>query len=146
MFKIDKSIISEIDFIPIDENGYFTGNNLTFKPSAETSIHLFIYKIKYNNSKYGKACLAGTQDDSGVILAQNKYFNFQWQFVLNEDTGDSYFFGNHTKKCEKNSLSTVEILRIDPIVLQANHEQFKKIARKFKNDSDLDKLIKKLIR
>ena len=119
---------------------YFTSNiELIF-------MDLFIYKIKYNNSKYGKACLAGTQDDSGVILAQNKYFNFQWQFVLNEDTGDSYFFGNHTKKCEKNSLSTVEILRIDPIVLQANHEQFKKIARKFKNDSDLDKLIKKLIR
>ena len=119
---------------------YFTSNiELIF-------MDLFIYKIKYNNSKYGKACLAGTQDDSGVILAQNKYFNFQWQFVLNEDTGDSYFFGNHTKKCEKNSLSTVEILRIDPIVLQANHEQFKKIARKFKNDSDLDKLIKKLIK
>ena len=42
---IDKSIISEIDFIPIDENAYFTGNNLTFKPSAETAIHLFIYKL-----------------------------------------------------------------------------------------------------
>jgi hypothetical protein len=119
---------------------YFTSNiELIF-------MDLFIYKIKYNNSKYGKACLAGTQDNSGVILSQNKYFNFQWQFVQNEDTGDSYFFGNHTKKCEKNSLSTVEILRIDPIVLQANHEQFKKIASKFKNDSDLDKLIKKLIR
>jgi hypothetical protein len=43
---------------------------LTFK-------NLFIYKIAYNNSKYGKACLAGTQDYNGIILAQNKDFNFQ---------------------------------------------------------------------
>lgn len=42
---IDKSTIAEIDFIPIDENDYFTGNNLTFKPSAESAIHLFIYKL-----------------------------------------------------------------------------------------------------
>jgi len=43
---------------------------LTFK-------NLYIYKIAYNNSKYGKACLAGTQDNREVILAQNKNFNFQ---------------------------------------------------------------------
>ena len=42
---IDKGIISEIDFIPIDQNGLQTGNNLTFKPSAETAIHLTIYKL-----------------------------------------------------------------------------------------------------
>ena len=42
---IDKSIITEIDFIPIDENEYLIGNNLTFKPSAETAIHLCIYKL-----------------------------------------------------------------------------------------------------
>lgn len=114
----------------------FTSNiELTFK-------YLFIYKIKYNNSKYGKACLAGTQDNSGVILAQNKDFNFQWQFVQNEDTGDSYFLGNHTKKCEKNSIAIVEILRIDPIVLQENQEKFQNISQKFKNDSELDKLIR----
>lgn len=58
----------------------------------------YIYKIKYNNSKYGKACLAGTIDNSGVLLAQNKCFNFQWQVVENQDTDDSYILGNHTKK------------------------------------------------
>ncbi len=29
----------------------------------------------------GKAYLAGTVDNSGVLLAQNKCFNFQWKFV-----------------------------------------------------------------
>jgi len=60
---------------------------------------LFIYKIAYNNSKYGKACLAGTEDFNGIILAQNKNFNFQWEIIQNEDTEDSFIIGNHTKKC-----------------------------------------------
>jgi hypothetical protein len=101
----------------------------------------FINKIKYNNSKYGNAYLAGTIDNSGVLLAQNKCFNFQWKVVENQDTGDSFVLGNHTKKCDKNSIAIVEILRIDPVVLQ---EKFQKVSLKFKNDSDLDKLIKKL--
>jgi hypothetical protein len=61
--------------------------------------------------------------------------------VENQDTGDSFVLGNHTKKCDKNSIAIVEILRIDPVVLQ---EKFQKVSLKFKNDSDLDKLIKKL--
>jgi hypothetical protein len=112
---------------------------LTFK-------NLFIYKIAYNNSKYGKACLAGTQDNSGVILAQNKYFNFQWQILQNEDTSDFFIFGNHTKKCEKNSLAIVEIMQVEPAVLQANLAKFTAVARKFKNNSELATQIKKLVK
>ena len=119
------------------KNVFISNIELTFKD-------LFTYRIKYNNSKYGKACLAGTQANNGVILAQNKYFNFQWQFVQNEDTGDSFYLGNHTKKCDKNSLAFVEILRIDPVVLQTNKEKFQNVSIKFKNNSDLDKLIRKL--
>jgi hypothetical protein len=105
---------------------------------------LFIYKIAYNNSKYGKACLAGTQDDSGVILAQNKDFNFQWQILQNEETSEFFIFGNHTKKCEKNSLAIFEIMQVEPTVLAANKEKFTAVARKFKNDSVLAAHIKKL--
>ena len=105
---------------------------------------LFIYKIAYNNSKYGKACLAGTQDSSGVILAQNKDFNFQWEVVENEDTGQVFIFGNQTKKCEKNSLAIIEIMQVEPSVLAANKEKFTAIARKFKNDSELATQIKKI--
>jgi hypothetical protein len=112
---------------------------LTFK-------NLFIYKIAYNNSKYGKACLAGTQDNSGVILAQNKYFNFQWQILQNEDTSDFFIFGNHTKKCETNSLAIVEIMQVEPAVLQANLAKFTAVARKFKNNSELATQIKKLVK
>ena len=112
---------------------------LTFK-------NLFLYKIAYNNSKYGKACLAGTQDNSGVILAQNKYFNFQWQILQNEDTSDFFIFGNHTKKCEKNSLAIVEIMQVEPAVLQANLAKFTAVARKFKNNSELATQIKKLVK
>lgn len=118
------------------KNVFISNIELTFKD-------LFTYRIKYNNSKYGKACLAGTQSNNGVILAQNKYFNFQWQFVQNEDTGDSFYLGNHTKKCDKNSLSIVEILRITPTVTKADSEKFKNVVYKFKNNSELDKLIKK---
>ena len=110
---------------------------LTFK-------NLFIYKIAYNNSKYGKACLAGTQDYNGVILAQNKDFNFQWEVVENEDTGQVFIFGNQTKKCEKNSLAIIEIMQVEPSVLAANKEKFTAIARKFKNDSELATQIKKI--
>ena len=105
---------------------------------------LFIYKIAYNNSKYGKACLAGTLDNSGVILAQNKDFNFQWEILQNEDTNEIYILGNHTKKSEKNSLAIVEIMLIEPAVLQASKAKFTAVARKFKNNSDMAALIKKL--
>jgi hypothetical protein len=110
---------------------------LTFK-------NFFIYKIAYNNSKYGKACLAGTQDDSGVILAQNKDFNFQWQILQNEETSEFFIFGNHTKKCEKNSLAIFEIMQIEPAVLAANKEKLSTVSRKFKNNSELAAQIKKL--
>jgi hypothetical protein len=110
---------------------------LTFKD-------FYIYKIVYNNSKYGKSCLAGTADNREVILAQNKYFNFQWEVLQNEDTGEFYILGNHTKKCEKNSLAIVEIMQIEPDVLKANHSKFSAIARKFKNNSDLAVKIKKI--
>lgn len=109
-----------------------------------TFINFYIYKIKYNNSKYGKACLAGTEDNNGVILAQNKYFNFQWKIIQNEDTGDSFILGNHTKKCEKNSLAIFEVMEIEPTVLAANKEKISSVARKFKNNSELDVQIRKL--
>lgn len=112
---------------------------LTFK-------NLFIYKIKYNNSKYGKACLAGTQTYNGIILAQNKNFNFQWEILQNEDTGTFFILGNHTKKCEKNSLSIFEAMEIEPTVLAANKEKISAVARKFKNDSELASQIKKLVK
>jgi hypothetical protein len=108
---------------------------LTFKS-------LFIYKIAYNNSKYGKACLAGTENR--VILAQNKDFNFQWEVIENEDTGQVLIFGNHTKKCVKNSLAIIEIMQVEPTVLAANKEKFSAVARKFKNDSELAAQIKKI--
>jgi len=76
-----------------------------------------IYKLKYSNSKFGKACLAGTivqvNNTTFNILAQNKDFNFQWQFIKNEDTDDYNISGNHTKKCEKNSLSISEQLKFN---------------------------------
>jgi len=105
---------------------------------------LFIYKIAYNNSKYGKACLAGTQDFNGIILAQNKNFNFQWEILVNEDNEQFFIIGNHTKKCEKNSLAIFEVMAIEPAVLQANHAKFTAVARKFKSNSELGAQIKKL--
>lgn len=110
---------------------------LTFKS-------LYLYKIKYNNSKFGKACLAGTQDNNGIIIAQNKDFTFVWEFVENEDTGDVFIFGNHTKKCEKNSLALVEILTVEPLVLEANRKKISAVSRKFKNNSELANQIKSL--
>jgi len=110
---------------------------LTFK-------NIYIYKIAYNNSKYGKACLAGTQDYNGVILAQNKDFNFQWEILQNEDTSEFFIFGNHTKKCEKNSLAIFEIMQIEPVVLAENKEKLSAVARKFKSSSELGVQIKKL--
>ena len=104
----------------------------------------FIYKIVYNNSKYGKACLAGTLDSNEIMLAQNKDFNFQWEILQNEDTNEFFIFGNHTKKSEKNSLAIVEIMLIEPAVLQASKAKFTAVARKFKNNSDMAALIKKL--
>jgi hypothetical protein len=115
----------------------FTSNVvLTFKD-------LFIYKIAYNNSKYGKACLAGTESFNGIILAQNKDFNFQWEILQNEDTDEFFIFGNHTKKCEKSSLAIFEIMLIEPSVLAANKEKFTAVSRKIKNNSELAAKIKK---
>lgn len=48
------------------------------------------------------------------------------------------------QKSDKNSIEIVEILRIDPVVLQANQEKFQKVSIKFKNGSELDKFIKQL--
>jgi hypothetical protein len=110
---------------------------LTFK-------NLYITKIKYNNSKYGNACLAATQTIKGIILAQNKNFNYQWEITQNEDTGASFIIGNHTRRCEKNSLAIFEVMEIDPTVLQANHSKISAVARKFKNDSELASQIKSL--
>ena len=120
----------------------------TFKSNIVlTPKTFFTSKITYNNSKYGKACLAGTITFSGgVILAQNKNFNFQWEILQNEDTGASFILGNHTKKCEKNSLAIFEAMEIDPIVFAANKEKILAVARKFKNDSELAAQIKKLVK
>jgi len=49
--------------------------------------------------------------------------------LQNEDTGEFYILGNHTKKCEKNSLAIVEIMQIEPDVLQANRAKFTAISR-----------------
>ena len=117
----------------------------TFKSDVVlTPKTFFTSKITYNNSKYGKACLAGTQDSNGIILAQNKNFNFQWEIIQNEDTEDSFIIGNHTKKCEKNSLAIFEVMAIEPVVLAANKEKISAVARKFKTNSELDIQIKKL--
>jgi hypothetical protein len=128
--------------INCDEIKNFNCNiKLTFKD-------FLIYKITYNNTVYGKACLAGTENVNNVILAQNKNFNFQWQIVQNQDTGDFFIYGNHTKKCQKNSLAIVEIMQITPQVLAKNNsESFLNELNiiKFKNDSYLDKKIKKII-
>lgn len=105
---------------------------------------LFIYKIAYNNSKFGKACLAGTQTYNGVILAQNKDFNFQWEILQNEETSEFFVFGNHTKKCDKNSVAVFEIMQVEPTVAQANQEKLTAVARKFNNNSELAKHIKTL--
>ena len=106
----------------------------------------FTSKIAYNNSKFGKACLAGTQEYNVIILAQNKNFNFQWELVQDEDSGDFFIIGNHTKKCEKNSLAIFEVMAIEPAVLQANHAKFTEVARKFKSSSELAAQIKKLMK
>jgi len=90
---------------------------------------LFIYKIAYNNSLSGKACLAGTQDREGNILAQNKYYNFQWQIIENSETGDFFILGNHTKKSDTNSVAEVEIMVVEPAVAQANKDKLKAAAK-----------------
>lgn len=110
---------------------------LTFK-------NFYIYKIAYNNSKYGKACLAGTQTHSGVILAQNKDFNFQWEILQNEDTNEFYIFGNHTKITDKNSVAVFEVMQVESAVLAANKEKFSAVARKFNKNSELAKHINTL--
>lgn len=42
---VDKSCVSEDDFISIDQNGKVLKANIKIKPSAETLIHCVIYKL-----------------------------------------------------------------------------------------------------
>jgi hypothetical protein len=105
-------------------------------------VNLYLYKIVYNNSKYGKIYLAATNTKDNTLLAQNKDFNFSWEFVQNEDTEESFIFGNHTRKCEKNSLAITEIFQIESPLLNEIFSKVNMVPRKFKNDSDLDKLVK----
>lgn len=76
-----------------------------------------LYKLKYNNSKFGNSCLAGTivqiNNTTFNILAQNKDFNFQWQFIKNEDTDNYDISGNHTRKNGANSLAISEIMKFN---------------------------------
>jgi hypothetical protein len=64
--------------------------------------------------------------------------------LQDEDTGEFFIFGNHTKKCDKNSLAIVEVMLIEPAVLAANKEKLTAVARKFKSNSELGVQIKKL--
>jgi hypothetical protein len=117
---------------------YTSDIEITFKD-------LFIYKIAYNNSKFGKACLAGTQTFSGEIHAENKYFNFQWNIFEDEETGDFFIVGNHTKDSEdNNSVALFEIMQVDPEVLKANKSKFSEISKKIDKKSKLAAQIKKL--
>ena len=99
-----------------------------------------IYKIAYNNSKFGKACLAGTQDRQENIIAQNKYFNFQWN-VYQDDVGNFVIIGNHTKKCDKNSVALVEYMDVLPAIAEANKEKLTAIAKQLDKNSELAKHI-----
>lgn len=105
-----------------------------------------IFRITYNNSIYGQFVLAGTSNINNVILAQNKYFNFQWQIVENTDTGQFFIFGNHTKKCEKNSLAIIEILEVTPEVLSQVKSEHKIFTHKYTNNSDIDIKVKELLK
>jgi hypothetical protein len=130
---------------------YQVGKNcnkiISFQADIVLSIQsLFTYKITYNNSKYGKALLAGTSNPDNSILAQNKYFNFEWKIVENTDTGEVNIFGNHTKKCEKNSLSIVEILQVTPEMSSQIKSEHKLLTHKYKNDSELDIKIKEFLK
>jgi hypothetical protein len=104
-----------------------------------------IYKIAYNNSKFGKACLAGTQTPSGEVHAENKYFNFQWNLI--DIDGELFIFGNHTKDSEdNNSVALFEVMQVDPEVLKANKSKFSAISKKIDKKSKLAAQIKKLIK
>ena len=105
-----------------------------------------LWKISYNNSKFGKACVAGTETASGEIHAENKYFNFQWNIFIDERTGEFFVIGNHTKKSEDNkkSVALFESMTVDSSVLQANKSKFSSIAQKITKNSKLAEQIKKL--
>ena len=117
-------------------NQYTSNIVITFKD-------LFIYKIAYNNSKFGKACVAGTETLSGGIYAENKNFNFRWEVVEDEETGEFFIIGNHTKETDKNSVALFEIMQVDPEVLKANKSKFSAISRKIDKNSKLAAQIKK---
>jgi hypothetical protein len=119
--------------------------NIVLKFIKEDGEDTNLLKIAYNNSKFGKACLAGTQTESGEIHAENKYFNFQWN-IFNID-GDSVIYGNHTKDSEdNNSVALFEVMRVDPKVLKANKSKFSEISKKIDKKSKLAAQIKKLIK
>jgi hypothetical protein len=102
-----------------------------------------IFKIAYNNSKFGKACVAGTQPLGGSIYAENKNFDFRWELLEDEETGDIFVIGNHTKKTDKNSVALFEIMKVDQSVVQANKSKFTTISRKIEKNSELAAQIKK---
>jgi hypothetical protein len=128
--------------INCEEIKNFTCNiNLTIKD-------FLTYQIEYNNSVYGNSFLAATQNLNNTIFSQNKYFNFQWQITQNIDTGEFRLIGNHTKKCQKNSLAIIEIIQITPEILASNNLDLYfdlSTITKYKNDSTLDKKIKSII-
>lgn len=107
-----------------------------------------IYQIDYNNSIYGNAFVAGTQNSNNIIFAQNKNFNFQWQITQNVDTGQFFILGNHTKKCQRNSLALIEVMQITPQILESSNMNIYldlSIITKFNNESILDKKIKSIL-
>ena len=76
-----------------------------------------LYKIIYNNSKFGKIYLAATRTKDNTFIAQNKDFNFSWKIVQDEGSTEPYFLGSHTKRCEKNSLAISENLLFQTPIL-----------------------------
>ena len=121
------------------------GNHLTLKMKYDKKQSCYISPlIDLECGGEGGTGTHSTQDYNGIILAQNKDFNFQWEILQNEDTSEFFIFGNHTKKCEKNSLAIFEIMQIEPVVLAENKEKLSAVARKFKSSSELGVQIKKL--
>ena len=93
-------------------------SNIVFKNILLENKGTFVWKIVYNNSKFGKACLAGTQQGiefNTVIYAENKNFDFRWEIYEDEETGNFFICGNHTKQFEDNkkSVALFEIMAID---------------------------------
>lgn len=92
---------------------------------------IILYKVVYNNSLFGKACLAATEvpDASGSIVAQNKDYNYEWNF-FQEDEETFLIVGNITKKCDKNSVAAWEILEVTPTLEQSQKDKLKAVSKK----------------